>query len=698
MRISKKNRIFAAPKRKCNLFLDMKMKYLPILSALFLVIAMTIQFVLSYQRNRADIMERIDYKMELAQKDVIHELHDMSDAVSDIATYLPQYINDTTTQHQMVESVLWRYPNLFSCYICYIPYYFSNQGKHYAVCAMRINKDSIVSYNLEAQFDYFEREWYKGAMQSGENGYWSRSYNDIDTDSLIFTYSLKAYDDNDNVFGVAAADYTLSWAKQLLQDTRPYEDAVCQLYGPGGTVIVKTGEMSGEDDWIISEKKLSPAEMVLMIGVPSHHLWDGMVKTSLIIFITLIIGILVAGILIRRLWSDQEEYVRVETANKVLEQELRIASNIQKSILRMGGRSKVKPDDRWRDIDLQAALVPMREVGGDLYDYYRKNDDLFFIIGDVSGKSVPAAMFMSATVNLFRSAVRRLQSPKAIMEDINAVLSDNNPSMMFVTAFVGRLHIPTGQVLFCNAGHLPPIKVYGNKPHHTTSIELIPNIPLGYDGKFRFEEQGLLLAKDETLVLYTDGLTEARNENHEMLGKERWRKILEENISPLDGDNVKAISNAEIAFIGNAEQTDDMTLMTIRLTQDVNPMTVRVENRLDQLPVFRTALHNFGLCLGLDKRTLKRLELALEEAMVNIINYSQATDITLTITHSPLTITFTDNGIPFDPTAQAPADTAQAVAERQIGGLGIALLRQITDELHYRRIDNINELTIIKNI
>ena len=694
------------------------------MGALFLVIAMTLQFVLSYQRNKADVMERIDYKMELAQKDVIYELHDMCDAVSDIATYLPQYIQDTTTQHQMIESVLWRYPNLYSCYICYIPHYFPNQGKRYAVCATHIQKDSIISYHFEDMVDYFERDWYKGAMQSGENGYWSCSYNDIDTDSLIFTYSLKACDDNDNVFGVAGADYTLSWTKQLLQDTRPYDDAVCQLYGLGGTLIVQTGEMSGEDDWIISEKKLSPAEMVLMIGVPSHHLWDGIVKTSLITFITLIIGILVAGILIRRLWSDQEAYARVETENRLMEHELQIASGIQRGILK--SRDECQKASADGGIEVQAALIPMREVGGDLYDFYRKEDDLYFIIGDVSGKSVPAAMFMSATVNLFRSAVRRLQSPKAIMEDINAVLSDNNPSMMFVTAFVGRLHIPTGEVLYCNAGHLPPIKVQRDKVSdqvtkdqvtkdqglRTKEIALIPNIPLGYEGRFRFEEQGMLLGKDETLVLYTDGLTEVRNEQHEMLGMLRWLDMVAANISSTGGDNVSAIRNAEIRFIGKAEQTDDMTLMTIRLTKEVQPLVVRVDNRLDQLPVIRTALHNYGLCAGSDKRTLKRLEVALEEAVVNIINYSQAEWAELRVETSSeiesrkLIVTLSDNGVSFDPTNKVPSDKIPSTQEElkdengewRIGGLGIALLRQIADELHYRRIDNQNELTIIKNI
>ena len=682
----------------------MRIKSLPIASAVFLVIAMTIQFVLSYQRSKSDIMERIDCKMELAQKDVIYELHDMSDAVSEIASYLPRNGKDTVALYNHIETVLWRFPYLYSCYFCYTPNYFPNQGRHYAVCAARANKDSIISYQLETKFDYFERDWYKGAMLSGENGYWSRSYNDIDTDSLIFTYSLKAYDDCHNVMGVAGADFTLSWAKQVLLEARPYEDAECQLYGPGGTLIVQTGEADNGDNMIVSEKALSPAEMMLVIAVPNHHIWDGMIRVSLITFIVLVIGILVAGLLIRRLWQDQTEYVRAETENKVLEKELRIASSIQKGILRIGERGKVKVEDRWSDIEVQAALEPMREIGGDLYDFYRKEDDFYFIIGDVSGKSVPAAMFMSATVNLFRSTVRRLQSPKSIMEDINAVLSDNNPSMMFVTAFIGRLHIPTGEVLYCNAGHLPPIKVPSGEVPSTKELDVIPNIPLGYDGKYRFEEQGTMLGKNETLVLYTDGITEARNEKREMLGVQRWRKMAAETIPLAGSDSISAIRKACVRYIGRAEQTDDMTIMTIRLTNDVQPLTLHLENRLDQLPVFRNALHNYGLCAGVDKRTLKRLEVALEEAVVNIINYSQATAIELKVecqksnAERQFCIKISDNGTIFDPTAQKEVDTAKNAEERQIGGLGIALLRQMADELHYRRLDNKNELTIIKNI
>ena len=218
---------------------------------------------------------------------------------------------------------------------------------------------------------------------------------------------------------------------------------------------------------------------------------------------------------------------------------------------------------------MQAMLEPMHEVGGDLYDYYSKGEDLFFIIGDVSGKGVPAAMFMSATVNLFRSAVLRLQSPKAIMEEINGVLSGQNPTLMFVTAIVGRLHIPTGQLLYCNAGHLPPLNI----EHGTSNIKEIaiePNIPLGYEGKFKFVEQGLMLGQGDTLVLYTDGITEARNKNRELLGMERWKRIVGGGkASQRTSTTIERLLTEVKAFIGEAEQTDDITLLTIRMMNEI---------------------------------------------------------------------------------------------------------------------------------
>ena len=677
----------------------MRTKYVPIIAAIFLVIAMMVQFGLSYHRNEKGLLRRIDFKMELAQKDVLFKVYDMSNATAELVHFLPDNGKDSTALYTLLENVLWRFPDLFSCYICYEPYHFSPKEEIYSVCAIRGENGSISNSHFEEQRNYLVRDWYIGAMRSDDNGYWTQSYNDVHTDDLVFTHSQKAYDQNDSVIGVVAVDYTLAWAKQVLMETKPYEDAVCQLYSSNGTLIVQSGETDDWDDMIISEKVMSPIDMRLVIAVPKHHLWEGMSRVSTVTLIVLLIGFLIAGLLIRRLLQDQRKFTRVETANEVMERELQIASTIQKGILREGERDKVQ-DNKWQDVELQAALVPMREVGGDLYDFYRRGDDLFFIIGDVSGKSITAAMFMSATVNLFRSAVLRLQSPKTIIEDMNAVLSDKNPSMMFVTAFIGRLHIPTGELLYCNAGHLPPLIARDNHDGiQIVPIPLEPNIPLGYDGKFRFVEQGMMLRKDDLLVLYTDGITEARNEKHEMLGIQRWMEIVKNNLTSLKAGRLEAIEEAGVQFTGKAEQTDDMTLMTVLQTTETQPLSLRTEPRMEQWPILKTAFHNYALCAQMDKRTIKKMEVALEEAVVNVIHYAQAEWIELKIeSNDAISIQIADNGIPFDPTAQAPIDIPNAVEQRQIGGLGIALIKQIADQVQYRRNNNRNELTIIKNL
>jgi serine phosphatase RsbU (regulator of sigma subunit) len=627
----------------------------------------------------------------------------MYDATDEITYFFPELCDDSEELYTMLTTVLGRFQNLYCCYVAFVPDTAGGRESLFAPCAFRAQGDSIIAYDASEKVSYLERDWYRGAMQSDGKGYWSLPYHDGVHNDLVFSHSRKVYDGNGRMVGVAGADYTLRWTERMLEKVKPYDDAVCQLYSTNGTLIVESG-VGDMGSMIVMEKTLSPLNMRLVTGVPKNHVWKSVRGISLLTLAVLLTGIIAAGWLIRRIQRDHEAYARTETAKKLMEKELQIASNIQRGILRAPA-----PDGAGAGAEVQATLVPMREVGGDLYDYYRKGDDFFFIIGDVSGKGIPAALFMSATVNLFRSAVKRLQSPKAIMEEINGVLSEHNPSLTFVTAIIGRLHVPTGELTYCNAGHLPPIKVKSEKLKvKSEEIELIPNIPLGYEGKFQFVEQGTLLGKEDTLVLYTDGITEARNKNHEMMGMARWKEMVMEGLgvqefksSRVQGEEmVERLMAGVKAFIGEAEQSDDITLMTISKRSEMQPCVLQVENKMSEWPVLRKALHDYGMCVGMEDRTLKKMILALEEAVVNIVNYSEAKFIGMTISCGDtqrLSIILSDDGIAFDPTAQAEVDTAATTAQRQVGGLGIALLRQIADEVRYRRTDDgQNELTIIK--
>ena len=697
----------------------MNRKSLPIVCAVFLVIAMTVQFFVSYQREKSDLMQQMEYKMESAQKSFIFEIYDMHEAADEISHFFPEFDGNLNQLYALLETVLGHYPSLYCCYVTLPPESSPRWGRWSCPTAFRVTKDSIITYDAKETILYDERDWYIGALNSNDEGYWSLPYNDGTHADPVFTYSQKVYDSHGRLVGVAGADYTLAWTAQLLEEIKPYDDAVCELFSSDGTLIVGCGHTTKHiHDRIVFEKVLSPTNMRLVITVPKCHIRNGIAGISLITLAVLLAGLLTIGLLLRHIRKEHDAFVRIETTNKLMEKEMQIAHDIQMGILKdaslQDGVSAYRGEDAsLQDVQLEAKLLPMREVGGDLYDFYREGDKLWFIIGDVSGKGVPAAMFMSAAVNLFRAAGAHSDSPKQIMEKMNVVLSENNPSLTFVTAFIGCLHVPTGELLYCNAGHCQPL-VVSSSSLVVRELEMEPNIPLGFDGKYRFVEQGCMLGEGETLVLYTDGITEARNAKREMLGISRWSLVVSRWASEAKSQEprAKSLLGEVKAFIGSAEQTDDITLMTIRKTSAVEPLCLRVENRMERWPELRAALHNYGLCAGMEPRALKKTEVAIEEAVVNIVKYSQAEWMELklrvesgewksqqlTANSQQLIVTLRDDGIAFDPTQQAEVDTAQATAERQIGGLGIALLRKIADEVCYRREEEINELTIIKQL
>ena len=675
-----------------------RFKYIHILAALFLLLGMGVQSYVSYSRALFRLQEKMDLEMQIAQEKLRFELFDALDASSQIAEKVKKCLEDPDELYDKTSELLNRYPNFYSCYVVFPPYYYPEEGKWFGLTSYR-TKDSIISRPFgNAEHDYFEREWYKGAVQSTE-GYWSTPYRDDDFDEPIYTYSKVMRDEEGKLICVIGIDFSLNWIHNLLEHFKPFEEAVFMLYGSNGTLLAMSNGAPANgfgNSWIITSKTLQPINIKMVTAVPKRHIIQSLRLGTLLPFGVFVLGILVVGLLIRRITRDEQMNARLETEKKVLSHELEIAHDIQMGILK-DTNEKQKAQGNG-DIELQTLLVPMREVGGDLFDFHREGDELWFIIGDVSGKGVPAAIFMSAAVNLFRAAGVRATSPKEIMEEMNAILSENNPSLTFVTAFIGCLHIPTGELLFCNAGHCAPLikhKLSAVNQHSAVSIQpsevrclqIEPNIPLGYDGRYCFVEQGCMLGEGDTLVLYTDGVTEAHNSEREMLGLKRWSDIVAKN---------EDLPNAIKHFIGQADPTDDITLMTICKKSPVLPMTINVPCREDQWPVLRNAIHSFGLCIGMERKALKKYEVAAEEAIVNILHYSQANDIEIVLSSqdSAFTIQLMDDGLPFDPTEHTPNN--KTIDERQIGGMGIHLIRQIVDEMHYERKKEKNILRMVK--
>ena len=247
------------------------------------------------------------------------------------------------------------------------------------------------------------------------------------------------------------------------------------------------------------------------------------------------------------------EELKVSTAAKAsIESELNVAQSIQMSML-----PKTFPAfPERKDIELYAALTPAKGVGGDLYDFFIHDEKLFFCIGDVSGKGVPASLVMAVTRTLFRNISAHTAEPSHIVETMNMNISEGNDNNMFVTLFVGVLDLATGHLRYCNAGHDAP---YVNG----ALLPCNPNLPVGAMPDMTFTEQETMIAPDSTLFLYTDGLTEAENATYELFGMQRITNVITDfNGSP--EQLIETMTDAVHQFVGDTEQSDDLTMLAIK--------------------------------------------------------------------------------------------------------------------------------------
>ena len=203
-----------------------------------------------------------------------------------------------------------------------------------------------------------------------------------------------------------------------------------------------------------------------------------------------------------------DELKKTTASKERIESELRIARSIQ-----MGMVPKMFPPFPEReDVDLYAKLIPAKEVGGDLYDFFIEGDKLYFIVGDVSGKGVPASLVMAVTCRLFRTLAAHFHTPAEIVKALNDTLAENTESNMFCTAFMGVLDLKTGKMQYCNAGHIAPMVI--TPTGEVNYMKEVPKLPLGLFEGFPFVGQECDIALGVSLFLYTDGVTEAENMEH----------------------------------------------------------------------------------------------------------------------------------------------------------------------------------------
>ena len=367
-------------------------------------------------------------------------------------------------------------------------------------------------------------------------------------------------------------------------------------------------------------------------------------------------------------------YALIESQKERMQDELNIGRTIQMSMLRQD--FPAYPERK--EFSLAATIMPAREVGGDFYDFFFFDKDrLCLCVGDVSGKGVPAALFMAVSKTLIRSRALSDASPASVMTFTNDSLCEGNDSCMFVTMFFATLNLKTGELIYCNAGHNPPNikKANGEVIRLTDRHGLVAG---AIDG-MAYGESTSLLQPGDLLVLFTDGVTEAMNPNGELYSEDRLESLLASKDFPSSQELNEIIIKEVKDFEEDAGQADDITILSLLFagSGDVSSSKVlntSIRNELSEVGGFLDMFESFAEKAELGMEVSTKVAMAFDELLANTISYGypdeleHIIDIHVEIHSDHLSIVIKDDGIPFNPFTMKDPDTKLSIEEREIGG------------------------------
>ncbi len=399
---------------------------------------------------------------------------------------------------------------------------------------------------------------------------------------------------------------------------------------------------------------------------------------------------------IHKMEIDIKSYIENLTAvtaeRERISAELGIAAQIQLSMLPC--EFPAFPD--LKALDIHASMVAAKEVGGDFYDFFLIDDKtLVLVIADVSDKGIPAALFMMITKILLKNQALSGYSAADVFTTVNDQLCEHNDANMFVTAWMGMYDLQSGKLTCVNAGHNPPLLRRANGQYEYLKIHV--NFVLGGMEGIRYRAQELYLHEGDQLFLYTDGVTEAADLKYRLYGEDRLRDRLNSMADCAPRDVLNWVAEDVRLFVGDAPQVDDITMLAFHvfdsgnssLTVDTSPDNYeRIRDFID-----RTLEDNGGTT---DIRT--QFKIVSDEILSNIFKYSQSRSVTTTVwAHARgALVSFTDDGLSYNPLRAEEPDVTLPAERREIGGLGIFITKKLMDEVTYDFVDQKNVLTVYK--
>ena len=443
-----------------------------------------------------------------------------------------------------------------------------------------------------------------------------------------------------------------------------------------------------------------------------------------------------------RMQASIKENINAQKNLGRIERELDFARNIQLAMLPESEKDEICDDDRH---ELAPFILPAKEVGGDFYDFFKiDNDHLCVVVGDVSGKGVPAALFMMVSRIILRTMMKNLKSVVKTFNSTNYALAKRNKQNMFVTVWMGIIDLRSGHVEFASAGHNPPAV-----RHEDGSVEFIPSrsgLVIAAMENVQYRQQVYDLKPGDTLFLYTDGVTEATNSKNELFGDARLLETLAKSKDLETADVCKFVKKEIDAFVQDVPQFDDITMLCVKYIGNGEPVWERYEKTIDVVNGGKHELKNFvdkifspmdvsakeqmqnaweryekmvdvipenqvvltafveGILAHMERsaKSQMQINIAIDEIYSNIVKFSGATKVTLIVEVRKATLTakltFIDDGMPYDPLKNKDPDITLSAEEREVGGLGIFIVKKTMDSVCYRRNGDNNELAITKTL
>lgn len=403
----------------------------------------------------------------------------------------------------------------------------------------------------------------------------------------------------------------------------------------------------------------------------------------------------------RKMMQDVEYYIedvtRITTEKERIRTELTVAAHIQEDMLPDSGTLLT---DR-QEFILRARMTPAKEVGGDFYDFFLLDDDhLAFLVADVSGKGVPAALFMVVSKTLLRNWAGNAVSVEQVFTNTNRDLCRENKNGMFVTAWMGVLTLSTGELACVNAGHTRPLlrRADGNYNYVTGQNGFV----LAGIEDIEYQKEEIQLNPGDTLFLYTDGVTEATDKENQLYGENRLEAVLNKNTAAAPDEILTAVWEDVTVFKGEAEQFDDITMLSLRFNGKKWKEKKGAAD-IARLPELFKWLDELLETENFSQADSNTIHMAVDEIYSNICHYSKASQAVVRgrVTHlkngePEVIISFEDDGIPFNLLKKPDPDVTGDIQSRKTGGLGIYLVKKQMDRISYQYIDGKNRLTIQK--